>query len=140
MPHSWASIGERWRGGLRLPVWDQMPSARASRRGLEADGEFCWQDGAGTQWWRIWVDIGGCAPEALPFIVRPPKAYGKQVRDVVPTSDLHRLDLLAAQIEHNWSGKLFLFVRGSRPIQIKELGHQKADALRAVCKSHVSVL
>jgi len=73
--------------------------------GLEADGEFCWQDGAGTQWWRIWVDIGGCAPEALPFIVRAPKVFGEQVRDVVLTSDLHRLDLLAAQIEHNWNSK-----------------------------------
>ncbi len=73
--------------------------------GLEADGEFCWQDGEGIQWWRIWVDIGGCAPEALPFIVRAPKAFGEQVRDVVLTSDLHRLDLLAAQIEHNWNSK-----------------------------------
>ena len=36
--------------------------------GLEADGEFYWQDGAETQWWRIWVDIGGCAPEALSLI------------------------------------------------------------------------
>jgi len=73
--------------------------------GLEADGEFCRQDGAGIQWWRIWVDIGGCAPEALPFIERAPKAYGEQVRDVVLTSDPQRLDLLAAQIEHNWNSK-----------------------------------
>lgn len=73
--------------------------------GFEADGEFYCENAQGVPWWRFWVDIGGCAPEALPFILNPPKAFGDQVRDVVLTSNLERLDLLAGQIKHNWGCK-----------------------------------
>jgi hypothetical protein len=70
--------------------------------GFEADGEFYWENELGIPWWRVWVDIGGCSPEALQFIVNPPKSFSDQVRDVVITSNFERLDLLAAQIGHNW--------------------------------------
>jgi hypothetical protein len=73
--------------------------------GFEADGEFYWDNKEGVPWWRIWVDVGGCAPEALPFIVNPPEEYGDQVRDIVLVSDIERLDLLAAQIESRWGGR-----------------------------------
>lgn len=73
--------------------------------GFEADGEFYWDNKDGVPWWRIWVEVGGCAPEALPFIVNPPEEYGDQVRDLVLVSDIERLDLLAAQIENRWGGR-----------------------------------
>jgi hypothetical protein len=72
--------------------------------GCEADGEFCSSSREGSMWWRVWVDTGGCAPEALPFITSPPRTRGEHVRDVVLTTDPHRLDLLAAQVELNWWG------------------------------------
>lgn len=78
--------------------------------GREADGEFCSLSREGSMWWRVWVDMGGCAPEAFPFITSPPRAHGKHVHDVVLAPDPHRLDLLAAQIELNW--------RGSRNVQL----------------------
>jgi hypothetical protein len=64
------------------------------------------------------VDVGGCAPEALPFIVRPPKAHQDLIHDVVLTTDPQRLDLLTAQIELNWRGarqvRLYTFDTGAR--------------------------
>ncbi len=68
--------------------------------GFEADGEFLWQG----KWWRMWVDVGGCAPEALKFIVDPPREYGDDVRDVILTSHRKRMDHIAKQVEINWGG------------------------------------
>ena len=73
--------------------------------GLEADGEFPGRLGPDIRWWRIWVDLGGCAPEALPFLARPPKAFGDRVRDFILSTDPRRVDLLAAQIERRWTGR-----------------------------------
>jgi hypothetical protein len=89
--------------------------------GFEADGEFLWKD----QWWRIWVDPGGCAPEALRFIQSPPKRFGKDVRDIILTEDTARMKSLARQIERSWGGgpkvlvvhvdgKLYLLARPRR--------------------------
>ncbi|TET83213.1 MAG: hypothetical protein E3J37_05830, partial [Anaerolineales bacterium] len=68
--------------------------------GFEADGEFLWQG----KWWRMWVDVGGCAPEALKFIVVPPRDYGDDVRDVILTSHRKRMDHIAKQVEIIWGG------------------------------------
>lgn len=68
--------------------------------GFEADGEFLWQG----KWWRIWVDVGGCAPEALKFIVDPPRDHGDDVRDVILTSHNKRMGYLARQVEMAWGG------------------------------------
>jgi len=66
--------------------------------GFEADCEYLWKD----IWWRVWVDPGGCAPEALGFIVSPPKKFGSDVRDVVLTPFTGRLESLVRQIRRNW--------------------------------------
>lgn len=68
--------------------------------GFEADGEFFWRD----RWWRVWVDPGGCAPEALRFVRTPPREFGPEVCDLVVTSDASRLESLAAQVELAWGG------------------------------------
>jgi len=68
--------------------------------GFEADGEFLWDN----RWWRLWVDLGGCAPEALGFIREPPKEYGGGVRDIILTCDQDRLDSLVNQVELSWGG------------------------------------
>ncbi|MDF1500769.1 MAG: replication-relaxation family protein [Anaerolineales bacterium] len=68
--------------------------------GFEADGEFLWQG----KWWRLWVDIGGCAPEALKFIVAPPRDHGDGIRDVILTTRRGRMDHLAIQVEMKWGG------------------------------------
>ena len=68
--------------------------------GIWADGEFWWQD----RWWRVWADLGSCAPEALPLAVRPPRQYGPGVRDVVVTTRAERLGLLAAQVAEHFRG------------------------------------
>ena len=59
--------------------------------GFEAGGEFFWKE----HWWRIWVDPGGCAPEALRFIQSPPKEFGDDVHDLILTGDAGRMDSLA---------------------------------------------
>jgi hypothetical protein len=74
--------------------------------GFEADGEFLWKD----HWWRIWVDPGGCAPEALGFIQSPPRKFGGEVSDIVLTEDPTRIDSLARQVELTWSGGKKIFV------------------------------
>jgi hypothetical protein len=68
--------------------------------GFEADGEFFWMD----HWWRVWVDPGGCAPEALRFVQTPPREFGPEVRDLILTVDGSRLDSLASQVELRWGG------------------------------------
>ncbi len=68
--------------------------------GFHADGDFFWQD----RWWRLWVDPGGCAPEGLPFVHRPPQAFGDGVRDVVLTANPDRLELVVSQVEFSWGG------------------------------------
>jgi hypothetical protein len=74
--------------------------------GFEADGEFLWKD----RWWRIWVDPGGCAPEALGFIQSPPRKFGGEVNDIVLTEDPTRMDSLARQVELTWSGGKKVYV------------------------------
>ena len=74
--------------------------------GFEADGEFFWKE----QWWRIWVDPGGCAPEALRFIQSPPKEFGDDVHDIILTGDAGRMDSLARQVEMRWGGGKKIFV------------------------------
>jgi len=88
--------------------------------GFDADGEFCWANARGVPWWRIWVDMGLCAPEALPFVVNPPMAFGDHVCDVVVTCELGRLDPLAAQIERNWECRqpVRVWLRGSEACRI----------------------
>lgn len=68
--------------------------------GYKADGEFIYRD----KWWRIWVDPGGCAPEALGLVRSPPDTFSPDVIDVVLTNDRERLDLLVHQIQANWIG------------------------------------
>ncbi|MCX6071741.1 MAG: hypothetical protein NTU91_12945, partial [Chloroflexi bacterium] len=68
--------------------------------GFEADGELLWKEA----WWRIWVDPGGCAPEALGFIQSPPKEFGDEVRDLILTRDAGRMEALARQVERAWGG------------------------------------
>ena len=68
--------------------------------GFEADGEFFWKD----HWWRIWVDVGGCAPEALRFVQSPPKEFGDEIRDLIVTPDAGRMDSLVRQVEMRWGG------------------------------------
>jgi len=68
--------------------------------GFEADGEFFWRD----HWCRVWVDPGGCAPEALRFVRMPPREFGPEVRDLVVTLDGSRLESLASQVELSWGG------------------------------------
>lgn len=74
--------------------------------GFEADGEFMWKGG----WWRVWVDPGGCAPEALGFVQCPPKEFGAEVQDLVVTGDASRMDSLARQVEMTWGGGKKVFV------------------------------
>jgi hypothetical protein len=73
--------------------------------GIEADLGFPWNRGRSALWWRVWVDLGGCAPEALRFIAEPPGRCGSGVRDLILTTDPQRLELLAPQIEGRWGGK-----------------------------------
>jgi hypothetical protein len=84
--------------------------------GFEADGEFLWQG----QWWRLWVDIGGCAPEALKFIVDPPQNHGDGVRDVILTAQQGRIDHLAKQVEMKWGGgrRVHIWLVGSEEYRI----------------------
>ena len=74
--------------------------------GFEADGEFLWKD----RWWRMWVDPGGCAPEALRFVQSPPKDFGAEVQDLIVTPDASRMDSLARQVELTWGGGKKIFV------------------------------
>ncbi len=67
--------------------------------GLEADGEFFWAGG----WWRVWVDLGACAPEALRFIDSPPGAFGSGVRDWVLVAGEARLEQVTRLVERAWS-------------------------------------
>jgi hypothetical protein len=77
--------------------------------GFEADGEFFWKD----RWWRLWVDPGGCAPEALGFVESPPKEFGDEVQDLIVTQDAGRMDSLARQVELTWGGGKKVFVMHS---------------------------
>jgi hypothetical protein len=74
--------------------------------GFEADGELMWND----RWWRLWVDPGGCAPEALRFIQTPPKDFGDEVQDLIITEDASRMDSLARQVEFTWGGGKKVYV------------------------------
>lgn len=74
--------------------------------GFEADGELLWND----RWWRLWVDPGGCAPEALRFVQNPPKDFGNEVQDLIITEDVSRMDSLASQIEFTWGGGKKVYV------------------------------
>ena len=84
--------------------------------GFAADGEFWWQG----RWWRIWADLGSCAPEALPLSRRPPEQFGQGVRDVVVTTRAQRLGLLAAQVEQHFSGpaRVTVWLFGSERYQL----------------------
>lgn len=68
--------------------------------GFEADGEYYFRN----KWWRIWVDPGGCAPEALGFVRSPPSTYRNDVIDIVLTTDRGRLGSLVHQVQANWMG------------------------------------
>ena len=74
--------------------------------GFEADGEFPWA----KTWMRVWVDLGGCAVEALGFIRNPPREFGGDVRDVILTIQRERMETLAAQIGMNWGGGQEVFI------------------------------
>ena len=74
--------------------------------GFEADGEFYWK----AHWWRIWVDPGGCAPEALRFIQSPPKEFGNEVHDLILTKHAGRMESLARQVERTWGGGKKVYV------------------------------
>lgn len=74
--------------------------------GFEADGEFLWREG----WWRVWVDLGGCAPEALGFVQSPPREFGEEVQDLIVTADANRMDSLARQVQLRWGGGKKVFV------------------------------
>lgn len=83
-----------------LRVMGREAVAASLAPGFEADGEFLWNE----RWWRVWVDPGGCAPEALRFIQSPPREFGEEVQDLVVTADASRMDTLARQVELTWGG------------------------------------
>ena len=87
-------------------VMGDVPVICGLSPGPEADGEFLWDD----WWWRLWVDVGGCAPEALGFIRHPPDRHSADVRDIVLTTQAGHLKALAKQIERNWMGGKAVFV------------------------------
>lgn len=89
-----------------LSVMGDVPVICGLSPGPDADGEFLWDE----WWWRIWVDIGGCAPEALGFIRHPPDRHSEKVRDIVLTTQAGRMNALAKQIEMNWMGGRGVFV------------------------------
>lgn len=80
--------------------------------GFEADGEFFWRE----RWWRMWVDPGGCAPEALRFVQSPPQKFSKEVQDLILTQDASRMDSLARQVELAWGGgeKVYVMHTGGK--------------------------
>jgi hypothetical protein len=49
--------------------------------------------------------------EALGFIRNPPREYGKDVRDVILTTQRERMETLAAQIGIHWGGGRDVFIR-----------------------------
>ncbi len=83
-----------------LEVMGDIPVICGLSPGPEADGEFLWDD----WWWRLWVDVGGCSPEAIGFIRHPPDRHSEKARDIILTTQAGRLNALAKQVEINWAG------------------------------------
>lgn len=83
-----------------------------------ADGEFGWK----KTWSRVWVDLGGIAPEALGFIRKPPTTFGPDVKDIIVTLDSNRIQTLAAQVALNWGGSQPVYIydqSGAQPFIAK---------------------
>ena len=66
--------------------------------GREADQEVPWQN----RWWRIWVDPGGCDPEALACFARTVRR-GSQVSDVLLSAERERIAGLVAEVKRRGS-------------------------------------
>ena len=92
--------------GYALRVMGKEALLASVAPGFEADGEFFWKE----RWWRLWVDPGGCAPEALRFVQSPPGEFGEEVEDLVVTRDPGRMESLARQVELTWGGGRKVFV------------------------------
>ena len=73
-----------------------------------ADAELWFKE----NYFRIWVDMGGVAPESLRFVTNPPKDLGPNIYDIVVTMKKERVDYLSTQIsmyfKHN-DVKIFVF-------------------------------
>lgn len=91
--------------GFAAHVFGARPLAGGISPGVDADLEFPSNGDMGGIWWRVWVDLGGCAPEALGFVADPPTHFDYGVRDIVLTTDIDRLKLIAHQIESRWRGE-----------------------------------
>ncbi len=74
---------------------------RGASPGPGADGEFFWRD----RWWRVWVDLGACALEALRFVAEPPRSFRGGVRDIILVTRADRLEQLARLVERSWSAQ-----------------------------------
>lgn len=97
--------------GYALGLMGPAAVLQGASPGIEADGEFCWRQ----RRWRVWVDTGVCAPEALRFVHEPPFSYRGGVRDLIVTLRADRLDQVARLVERTWSAK-------SRPVNMFQVG------------------
>ncbi|MEJ2605994.1 MAG: replication-relaxation family protein [Anaerolineales bacterium] len=104
--------------------------------GIDSDCEFFWKD----LWWRLWVDPGGCAPEALGMFVSPPKQFGNEIRDLILTPFQDRLDPISHQVERNWRSHqdVYVMIAEGDSYRIVRLKHRlKKDRCEPISKKDI---
>ena len=91
--------------------------------GLTADGQYYWE--RSCKEWLLWVDMGGCAPEALGFVRNPPGRSLAEMGKIIVTTEPERVDLVAAQIKRSWRGQgdVFVYHENTNVYRELHLGH-----------------
>ena len=78
-----------------LILFGADPVYKGRSPGIQADLELWFSN----TFYRIWVDMGGLAPESLHFITNPPDNFQPNITDIVVTLDQKRIELLSTQIQ-----------------------------------------
>ena len=77
-----------------MTLFGADPVYKGRSPGILADMELWFSN----VFYRIWVDMGGLAPESLRFITNPPDNFQPNIIDIVVTLDQKRIELLSTQI------------------------------------------
>ena len=94
-----------------LTLFGADPVYKGRSPGILADMELWFSN----VFYRIWVDMGGLAPESLRFITNPPDNFQPNIIDIVVTLDQKRIELLSTQIRlHFKQNNVSILLFGSK--------------------------